>query len=376
MQFIDLKAQRDRIRGDLDAAMARVLEHGQFIMGPEVGELERQLAAFTGARHAITCASGTDALLIAMMAKEVRPGDAVLCPAFTYTATPEAIALLGATPVFVEVAETTFNVAPEGLEAGLGAARAAGVRPVGIIVADLFGLPADYDAIGAFARANGLWVLADAAQSFGASCRGRKVGTLGDISATSFFPAKPLGCYGDGGAIFTDDDEIADVMRSIRLHGKGGHKYDIVRVGVNSRLDTLQAAVLIEKLKIFSDEIAAREQVAECYKQGLLGHVAVPTLSNEGKSAWAQYTIRVPSGRRDDLASALGANGIPTQVYYPRPLHHQTAYAHYPVAAGGVPVAERLSQEVLSLPMHPYLSSLAQSQIVTAVREVISVRHR
>jgi dTDP-4-amino-4,6-dideoxygalactose transaminase len=372
MQFIDLKAQRDRIRVELDAAMARVLDHGQFIMGPEVAELERLLAAFTGARHAITCASGTDALLIAMMSKGVRPGDAVLCPAFTYTATPETIALLGATPVFVEVSQTTFNVAPERLEAGLAAARDAGVRPVGIIAVDLFGLPADYDAIGAFAEANGLWVLADAAQSFGASWRGRRAGSFGDVTATSFFPAKPLGCYGDGGAIFTDDDALADVMRSIRLHGKGADKYDIVRLGVNGRLDTLQAAILIEKLKIFPSEVVARRQIAERYSQGLHGYVAVPATSNEAESAWAQYTIRVPSAQRDDLASALAVCGIPTQVYYPRPLHHQPAYIHYPVGECGVPVAERLSLEVLSLPMHPYLSSDEQGQIMSAVRDALA----
>lgn len=374
IEFVDLKAQRDRIRSELDAAIARVLDHGQFIMGPEVAELERQLAAYTGARHAITCASGTDALLIAMMAKGIGPGHAVLCPAFTYTATPETIALLGASPVFVEVDATTFNVAPEGLEAGLAAARAQGLEPVAVIAVDLFGLPADYDAISRFARKHGLWVLADAAQSFGGSWHGRSVGSLGDITATSFFPAKPLGCYGDGGAIFTDDDEVADVMRSIRLHGKGAEKYDVVRLGVNGRLDTLQAAILIEKLKIFPDELVARQRVAARYDAGLADHVTVPTITNAAGHAWAQYTIRVPASQRDGLMRALGQQGIPAQIYYPRPLHHQPAYAQYPVATGGVPVAERLPAEVLSLPMHPYLSSDEQQRVVGAVRDSLSLR--
>ena len=371
IEFVDLKAQRDRIRSELDAAIARVLDHGQFIMGPEVAELERQLAAFTGARHAITCASGTDALLIAMMAKGIGPGHAVLCPAFTYTATPETIALLGASPVFVEVDATTFNVQPEGLEAGLAAARARGLEPVAVIAVDLFGLPADYDAISRFARENGLWVLADAAQSFGGSLHGRSVGTLGDITATSFFPAKPLGCYGDGGAIFTDDDAVAEVMRSIRLHGKGVEKYDVVRIGVNGRLDTLQAAILIEKLKIFPDELVARGRVAARYDAGLANHVTVPSLGNAAGHAWAQYTIRVDAKQRDGLIRALGAKGIPAQVYYPRPLHHQPAYTSYPIATTGLAVAERLPGEVLSLPMHPYLSDAVSDSIAEAIAQAM-----
>ena len=368
IDFVDLKAQRDRIRDKLDAAIARVLDHGQFIMGPEVAELERRLAAFTGARHVISCASGTDALLIAMMAKGVGPGDAVLCPAFTYTATPETIALIGASPVFVEVEAATFNIAPERIADGVAAARSAGLRPVGVIAVDLFGLPADYAGIAAAASAAGLWVLADAAQSFGAVYRDRNVGTLAEVTATSFFPAKPLGCYGDGGALFTDDDALADAMRSIRLHGKGADKYDVVRIGVNGRLDTLQAAVLIEKLAIFSDELEARERVARRYHDGLAGTVAVPVVANASRSAWAQYTLRVPGGGRDALARSLAAERIPTQVYYPRPLHHQPAYVHYPVARAGVPVAEQLPGEVLSVPMHPYLAPADQDRIIAAVR--------
>ncbi len=369
LEFIDLKTQRDRIRPELDRAIARVLDHGQYIMGPEVGELERQLAAYTGAKHAISCASGTDALLIAMMAKGVKPGDAVLCPAFTYTATPETIALLGGTPVFVDVDDGTFNVDPEAVAAGVAAARAKGLRPVGIIAVDLFGLPADYEDIRAVARQHGLWLLADAAQSFGATYQGRQAGTLGDITAMSFFPAKPLGCYGDGGAIMTDDDQLADVMRSVRLHGKGGDKYDIVRVGVNGRLDTIQAAVLIEKLRVFPAEAEARQVVAERYRQGLADVVVVPKVANDRTSIWAQYTVRVPAPARDGLAKSLASDGVPTQIYYPRPLHHQPAYAGCPVAKGGVPVAERLPGEVLSLPMHPYLSANDQDRVIAAVRK-------
>lgn len=367
LEFIDLKTQRDRIRPEIDRAIARVLDHGQYIMGPEVAELERRLAAYTGAKHVISCASGTDALLIAMMAKGVKPGDAVLCPAFTYTATPETIALLGATPVFVEVEAATFNVKPEGIAAGIAAAKSQGLRPVGVIAVDLFGLPADYEDVRAQAMRHGMWLLADAAQSFGATYRGRQAGTLGDITAMSFFPAKPLGCYGDGGAIMTDDDGLADIMRSIRLHGKGGDKYDIVRVGVNGRLDTIQAAVLIEKLKIFPAEAAARQAVAERYHKGLVGVVEVPFVSNDRTSIWAQYTIRVPARARDALAKSLAATGIPTQIYYPRPLHHQPAYAACPVGEGGVETAERLPGEVLSLPMHPYLTPKDQDRVIAAI---------
>ena len=369
--FIDLAAQQRIIRQRIDAAIARVLDHGQYIMGPEVSDLERQLAAFTGAKHALSCASGTDALLIAMMAWGVTPGDAVLCPAFTYTATPETIALLGATPVFVDVDEGTFNVDPSGLEAGVAAARRAGVRPVGLIAVDLFGLPADYPSVRAFARDHGLWLLADAAQSFGASQGGVRVGTRGDITATSFFPAKPLGCYGDGGALFTEDDALADIMASIRLHGKGADKYDIVRVGVNGRLDTLQAAILIEKLAIFEAELAARQRIAARYTEGMADLVAVPQGASGSTSAWAQYTITVPADHRAAIAKALQADGVPTNVYYPRPLHHQPAYRSYPVPPSGLPTAERLATEVLSLPMHPYLSRGDQDRVIDGLRKAV-----
>ncbi len=371
IDFIDLKAQQARIRPAVDRAVARVLDHGQYIMGPEIAEFEAQLAAFCGARHAISCASGTDALLMIMMAKGIGPGDAVLCPAFTYTATPETIALLGATPVFCEVDATTFNVAPTKLAGGLAAARAAGLTPRALIAVDLFGLPADYDAIEQFAREHGLFVIGDAAQGFGGVYKGRKVGTFGLATATSFFPAKPLGCYGDGGAILTDDPALAEILKSIRLHGKGDDKYDIVRIGINGRLDTLQAGILMTKLDIFADEIEARQRVAQRYTRGLHNAVTTPHVPEGSLSVWAQYTIKVDAAKRDPLIKALGAVGIPTMVYYPRGLHEQTAYRHYPIATSGVAVAERLPGQVLSLPMHPYLEDATIDRIVDAVQTAL-----
>jgi dTDP-4-amino-4,6-dideoxygalactose transaminase len=373
--FVDLAAQQQRIRARVDAAMKRVLDHGQYIMGPEIASLEQHLSAFCGAKHAISCASGTDALLMAMMALEVKPGDAILCPGFTYTATPETIALLGAEPVFVDVDADTFNVDPKGLAAGLAAAVRRGLKPVGIIAVDLFGLPARYDEIEAFAVAHKLWVMSDAAQSFGARAGAKAAGQFGTITATSFFPAKPLGCYGDGGAIFTEDDHLASVMRSIRLHGKGegADKYEIVRIGVNGRLDTLQAAILIEKLAIFVDEIAARNVVADRYTAALKSHVITPPVPLETTSVWAQYTVRIKNGRRDAVRAFLEARGIPTMIYYPKPLHHQIAYRQYAVAGNGLPVSERLPGEVLSLPMHPYLDVATQDRIIEGLLEALAV---
>lgn len=361
----DLQSQRTRIRDNVDRAIERVLDHGQFIMGPEVGELETRLAAFCGARHAITCSSGTDALLIAMMAKGVGRGHAVLCPGFTYPATPETVALLGATPVFIDVRGDTYNLDADGITAAVELARREGLRPAGIIAVDLFGQPADYGAIGEIAREHGLWVLADAAQSFGATCCGTRVGTLAEVTATSFFPAKPLGCYGDGGALFTNDDALADAMRSIRAHGKGYDKYDIVRLGMNGRLDTIQAAILIEKLAIFPEEVEAREAVARRYTRALRNHVNTPTVPAGTTSVWAQYTVTIAN--RDGVAAQLAAAGVPTAVHYPRPLHHQTAYRHYPVAGGSLPVAEALAARVLSLPMHAYLSEADQDRVIDAL---------
>ena len=371
--FIDVGAQRRRLGASLDAAVVRVLDHCQFVNGPEVAALEAQLAAYCGAKHVVGCASGTDALLMVLMAKNVGPGDAVLCPSFTFIATASPVARTGATPVFVDVDEATFNMNAESLKRGIATARKAGLKPVAVIPVDLFGQSADHDAVLAVAEAEGLFVLDDAAQAFGATYKGRRLGGMGLITATSFFPAKPLGCFGDGGAIFTDDDELAHTLRSIRVHGQGADKYDNVRLGLTGRLDTMQAAILIEKLKIFDDEIAARNKVAERYARGLSNVVAVPRLAPGCTSVWAQYTIRLPEGTdRDGFAAALKAQGVPTAIYYGKSMHQQTAYQHYPVADGGLPACERLSQDVISLPMHPYLTEADQERIIAAVRGAIS----
>ena len=365
--FIDLAAQRRRLGRVIDDAVARVLGHCQFIMGPEVFALEAELAAFCGARHAITCGSGTDALLLPLMAKGVGPGDAIICPTFTFSATAEVVVLAGASPVFADVDPETFNIDPQSLTRAIAAARKAGLKPKGIVPVDLFGQPADYDAIMPIATAENLFVLDDAAQAFGAVYRNRRLGTYGDATATSFFPAKPLGCYGDGGAVFTDDDELAAIMRSLRVHGQGTDKYDCVRIGINGRFDTIQAAVLIEKLKIFPEEIDARDRIARRYNAELAGVVTVPRVRADRTSVWAQYTIRLPAGRRAAFASALRVQGIPSAVYYPLPVHTQEAYRRFPVAEGGLPVSEQLAAEVISLPMHPYLDEPTQDRIVAAV---------
>jgi len=370
--FIDVGAQRRRLGTAIDEAVGRVLTHCQFINGPEVTELEQKLAAFTGARHVVACASGTDALLMVLMAKGVGPGDAVLCPSFTFCATGESVALTGATPVFVDVDAVTFNMDVASLKRGLAAARRAGLRPKGVTVVDLFGQSADHDAIAAVAETEGLFVLDDAAQAFGATYKGKRLGGIGNTMATSFFPAKPLGCYGDGGAIFTDDDSLAETLRSIRVHGQGTDKYDNVRLGLTARLDTIQAAVLLQKLTIFEDEIAARNAVAERYTRGLGNIVTVPRLAPDCTSVWAQYTIRLPNGDRDGFASALKAKGVPTMVYYPKPMHQQTAYQRYPVADGGLPVSEALSGDVISLPMHAYLNEADQDRVIAAVHEALA----
>jgi dTDP-4-amino-4,6-dideoxygalactose transaminase len=367
--FIDVAAQRRRLGPAVDEAVARVLAHCQFINGPEVTALEAALAAYSGAKHVVTCASGTDALVMVLMAKGVGRGDAVLCPSFTFCATGEAVALAGATPVFVDVDEATFNIDAASLKRGIATAKRLGLKPRGVIPVDLFGQSADHDEVFAIAVAEGMFVLDDAAQAFGASYKGRRLGGMGVITATSFFPAKPLGCYGDGGAIFTDDEKFAEVLRSIRVHGQGSDKYDNVRLGLTGRLDTIQAAVLIEKLKIFDDEIAVRNKLAERYAQGLGNVVTVPRLASGHTSVWAQYTIRLPKGTdRDAFAAALKAQGVPTAIYYPKSMHQQTAYKAYPVADGGLPVSERLSADVISLPMHAYLDEASQDRVIQAIR--------
>ena len=367
--FIDVIEQRHRLGKRIDDAVTGVLTHCQFINGPEVARLEADLAAFSGAKHVVACASGTDALLMVLMAKKIGPGDAVICPTFTFCATGEVVALLGATPVFVDVDEATFNIDPDSLKDGIAVAKKRGLKPKAIIPVDLFGQPADHDAVAAIAEAEGMFVLDDAAQGFGATYKGRRLGNIGLATATSFFPAKPLGCFGDGGAIFTDDAQLAADLRSVRVHGQGSDKYDNVRLGLTARLDTMQAAILIEKLKIFEDEIAARNQVAERYARGLGNVVSVPRLASGCTSVWAQYTIRLPKGvNRDGFAAALKAQGIPTAIYYPKSMHQQTAYRNFPVAAGGLPVSEKLSEDVISLPMHAYLDEPTQERIIKAVR--------
>jgi dTDP-4-amino-4,6-dideoxygalactose transaminase len=371
--FIDIAAQRGRLGKSVDEAVGRVLAHCQFINGPEVAQLEADLAAFSGAKHVVTCASGTDALLMVLMAKGVGRGDAVLCPSFTFCATGEAVALTGAAPVFVDVDEATFNMDVNSLKRGIATAKKLGLTPRAVIPVDLFGQSADHDAIGAIAESEGIFVLDDAAQAFGASYNGRRLGTFGLVTATSFFPAKPLGCFGDGGAIFTDDADLAETLRSVRVHGQGSDKYDNIRLGLTGRLDTMQAAILIEKLKIFDDEVAARNQVAERYARGLGNVVTVPRLASGCTSVWAQYTIRLPEGSdRDGFATALKAQGIPTAIYYPKSMHQQTAYRDFPVADGGLPASEKLSDDVISLPMHAYLDEPTQARIIKSVRSAFS----
>ena len=369
--FIDVAAQRRRLGGAIDAAVARALGHCQFILGPEVRAFEAELARFCGARHAVTCASGTDALVLALRARGIGPGDAVICPSFTFCATAEVAALVGATPVFVDVDAATFNIDANRIAGAIATAKSAGLTPKAVIPVDLFGLAANHTAVAAAAEKANLFILDDAAQAFGATFNNRRLGTFGHATATSFFPAKPLGCYGDGGAVITDDDEMADVLRSLRMHGQGSDRYDNIRIGLASRLDTIQAAILIEKLKIFPDEIEARDRVARRYSEGLAGIAITPTVPAGSTSVWAQYTIRVAGGRRDKLAAALKAEGIPTAIYYPIPLHRQQAYKHYPVGEGGVAVSDRLAAEVISLPMHAYLDAPTQDRIIDAARRAL-----
>jgi dTDP-4-amino-4,6-dideoxygalactose transaminase len=374
MQFIDLKTQYTQLKSAIDARIQGVLDRQAFIQGPEVRELEDALAAFSGAKRVVTCANGTDALQLALMALEIGTGDAVFVPSFTYTATAEVILLLGARPVFVDSDADTFNIDFDHADAVIEQTRQAGaLRPAAILTVDLFGQPVDYDRAREVADKHGIAFISDAAQGFGASFKGRRVGSgMADVTTTSFFPAKPLGCYGDGGAVFTDDDAIADTIRSICLHGKGEAKYDVVRVGVNSRLDTLQAAILLPKLAAFADELEKRHRVAQAYIDRLRNHVGTP-LAAEGveRFAWAQFTIKVDN--RDEVQARLKDAGIPSNVYYPRPMHLQPAYLQYGDGEGSMPVAERLSEIVLSLPMHPYLSDDEIERVCTAVKSAVSV---
>jgi len=372
IEFIDLKAQREHIGQAMEDAILKVVREGSYILGPEVQQFETGLAAFCGAKNAIGVANGTDALILVLEALGIGPGDAVICPSFTFAATAEVVAWMGATPVFAEIDEATYNIDPKGLAAALDTARKHELEPRALITVDLFGQACDYDPIEAFCKQNDLVLISDSAQGYGASYKGRIAGSIGDFATTSFFPAKPLGCYGDGGAILTDSDEHTALILSLRFHGKGSYKYDNVRIGVNSRLDTLQAAVLLEKLKVYAEEIEKRQLVAQRYTQALKDLVTTPYVMPGCTSTWAQYTIRVDAGRRDAFQAALKAKGVPTTVYYPKPLHQQTAYKHYPVAGNGLPISERVAQEVVALPMHPYLDVATQDYIIEAVREVLS----
>jgi dTDP-4-amino-4,6-dideoxygalactose transaminase len=381
MQFIDLATQQARIKEQIDARIQTVLAHGQYIMGPEVCELEEKLADYVGVKHAVACASGTDALLIALMAFQVGPGDAIFTTPFTFIATVEVIQRLGATPVFVDIDPVTFNMDPAKLESAIGAIQtgdrslhpmpaqsSSKPTPRGIIAVDLFGLPAEYDQINAIANANDLFVIQDAAQSFGGQYKGRNVGGQAKIGCTSFFPAKPLGCYGDGGMCFVDNDELAAALSSIRVHGTGIHKYDNIRIGINGRLDTLQAAILCAKFEIFPEEVKLRNQVAKRYKQFLEPidplPITLPSVPSRHQSVWAQYSaLALDEKHRVHLQNSLKENGIPTAIYYPKPLHLQTAFASLGYRSGMFLSSENCAKRIFSLPMHPYLKAADQEHI-------------
>ncbi|AQR75534.1 DegT/DnrJ/EryC1/StrS aminotransferase family protein [Sphingomonas sp. LM7] len=388
ISFIDLQAQYSRIQDEVEQSVLRIMRSGTFILGPEVAKLEERLASYVGVKHCVSCASGTDALVMALMAKGVGPGDAVFTVPFTFMASAEAIATVGATPVFVDIEADTFNIdtgaldrAVKALAAGdrsihplprLSDEQIASLKPRGIIAVDLFGLPADYSAINAIADANDLFVIEDAAQSFGASANNSRAGGLAEIGCTSFFPAKPLGCYGDGGAIFTNDPAFADLLKSIRVHGQGSDKYDNVRLGITGRLDAIQAGVLQVKLDIFDDEMEQRQRVAASYRRAIAASgldLVAPAVPEHLVSAWAQYTvIAADDAARSEFQSRLSAKGIPTAIYYPKALHVQQAFAYLGYAEGDFPVSEMLGNRVFSLPMHPYLPDTQIDEIVEALK--------
>lgn len=354
MQFIDLQTQYEHLKADIDARINNVLQHGNYIMGPEVHELEQNLADYVGVKHAITCANGTDALTLTLMALGIGPGDAVFCPTFTFFATAEVVSFASATPIFVDSDQSTFNICPIDLEKRIQSVLEGGsLKPKAIIAVDLFGLPANYPELTKIAKKYNLKLIEDAAQGFGGEINGVMAGNFGDIATTSFFPAKPLGCYGDGGAIFTNNDDYADLLKSFRVHGKGEDKYDNVRIGMNSRLDTLQAAILLAKLTAFPQELVNRRNAAAKYDSAIGSKHRIPQIPEGYLSSWAQYTLI--DENRDAVVESYKSKGVPVMIYYATCMHKQTAFKNLECQSGGFPVAEALSKTVFSLPMHPYL---------------------
>ncbi|MEL6821907.1 MAG: DegT/DnrJ/EryC1/StrS family aminotransferase [Calditrichota bacterium] len=371
IQFIDLAAQQQRLRSGIEKRLLAVLDHGKYIMGPEIAELETLLADYSGVKHCISCANGTDALLMALMAYEVGPGDAVFTTPFTFISTAEVITLLGATPVFVDIDKDTYNIDPAAFEVALECYSTEGspLKPRGVIPVDLFGLAADYNPIEKIAKKHGMFVLEDAAQGFGAVYDGRRAGSFGDVATTSFFPAKPLGCYGDGGAIFCDDDELAAKLVSIRVHGKGDHKYDNVRIGLNGRLDSMQAGVVLEKMTVFDEEIRLRNEVASRYTEALKDHYVTPVIPDGYTSVWAQYSIQTED--RDGVMAKLKERGVPTAIYYPKPLHIQDAFSYLGYKEEQFPVTMHAAKRIFSVPMHPYLQGEEQDYIISALLDAV-----
>lgn len=367
--FIDLKQQYLEIKEQVNDSILKVLEHGQYILGPEIRDLESDLAQFIQVQHVLTCSSGTDALLLALMAHDIGPGDAVFTTPFTFIATAEVISLLGATPVFVDIDEKTFNIDPQLLEEKI-ACVSKDLNAKAIIAVDLFGLCADYDALESVAKKHNLLLIEDAAQSLGAVYKGRKAGSFGDVAATSFYPAKPLGAYGDGGAVFTNDTSMYEKMVSLRVHGQGKNKYDNVRLGLNARMDTMQAAVLLHKLRIFPGEIEKRQEIANTYTQNLQDHVTTPFIPDDCTSTWAQYSIL--SDKRDVIQQHLKEQGIPTCIFYIKPLHVQDAFSTLEYKPGDFPISENAAQKIISLPMHPYLKEDDQQRIIAAIISAVN----
>ena len=371
MDFIDLKTQQSKIRRRIDKRIKSVLDHGKYIMGPEVFELEKRLSDYVGMEFCISCSSGTDALLIPLMANGIGPGDAVITTPFTYIATAEVISLLGAQPIFVDIYEETYNINPELIEPAILDAEKKGLNVKAIIPVDLFGLPARYRLIEGIAEKFNLIIIEDAAQGFGGEVKGKKAGSFGKVASTSFFPAKPLGCYGDGGAIFTNDEELAHKMRSIRIHGSGSDKYENVRLGINGRLDTLQAVILLEKLSIFNNELKLRNKVADYYSDNISRSFKKPFIPREYFSSWAQYALLSQSeSDRSKIMTILSNENIPSMIYYKLPLHLQIVMKRLGYKEGDFPISERISKQIFSIPMHPYLDEKKQSRIIEVLNGI------